>query len=62
MSEIIEASCPYCGEQVEVIIDAGGGELQEYIEDCPICCQPWEITIEQDHHGDWSATLLTADE
>jgi predicted DCC family thiol-disulfide oxidoreductase YuxK len=62
MSEVIEASCPYCGERVEVIIDAGGGERQEYIEDCPVCCQPWEVMIEHDHHGVWSATLLTLDD
>lgn len=62
MSEIVEASCPYCGEQVEVVIDARGGERQDYIEDCSVCCQPWEVTVEEDHHGVRSVTLRTADE
>jgi uncharacterized Zn finger protein len=62
MSEIVEASCPYCGEQVEVIVDVGGGERQEYVEDCPVCCQPWETTIEKDRDGVWSVMLLTTDE
>lgn len=62
MSETIEASCPYCGERVEVIMDVGGSQRQEYIEDCPVCCQPWEITIEQDREGVWSVMLLTTDE
>ena len=61
MGEVIEASCPYCGELVEMIIDAGGGDRQNYVEDCPVCCQPWEITLEQDG-GSWSATLRTIDE
>jgi hypothetical protein len=62
MSELIEESCPYCGERVEVIIDASGGERQDYIEDCPVCCRPWEVTIEQDSQGVWSAMLFTGDE
>lgn len=62
MSEIVEASCPYCGEPVDVIVDTGGGERQEYIEDCPVCCQPWEISAQQDPDGVWSVVLLTTDE
>jgi hypothetical protein len=45
-----------------MIIDASGGERQEYIEDCPVCCQPWQVTIEQDLQGRWSAVLLTTDD
>jgi hypothetical protein len=33
-------SCPYCGEAIEVYVDPGGGEQQEYIEDCSVCCRP----------------------
>ena len=33
-------SCPYCGEPIEVHVDLGGGEQQEYIEDCSVCCRP----------------------
>ena len=33
-------SCPYCGEPIEVYVDLGGGEQQEYIEDCSVCCRP----------------------
>jgi hypothetical protein len=42
--------CPYCGQAVEMTIDASGGETQEYVEDCEICCQPWSVrvTIERD--------------
>jgi hypothetical protein len=62
MTEILEATCPYCGESVDVIVDSSGGEQQEYIEDCPVCCQPWQVVVEQDLQGRWSAVLLTADE
>ena len=32
--------CPHCGEPIDVVPDAGGGESQEYIEDCSVCCRP----------------------
>ena len=31
--------CPYCGEQVEALLDLSAGE-QCYYEDCPVCCRP----------------------
>ncbi len=37
--------CPYCGEEVSVSIDPGGGETQEYVEDCEVCCNPWKVTV-----------------
>ena len=62
MTEFDEVSCPYCGEPVEVLIDEGGGEQQEYVEDCPVCCQPWQVHVRQDVTGEWSVRLRTADE
>ena len=46
MPEITEAflHCPYCGEAVEMFLDAAGGEVQEYVEDCEVCCQPIEVS------------------
>jgi glycine betaine/choline ABC-type transport system substrate-binding protein len=35
--------CPHCGEEVDTDPDAGGGDEQEYIEDCPVCCRPNRI-------------------
>jgi hypothetical protein len=39
-------SCPYCGEQVELYVDGGGGRRQRYVEDCAVCCRPIEIAVE----------------
>ena len=36
--------CPHCGEEVDTCPDPGGGEHQQYIEDCPVCCRPNRIT------------------
>ena len=29
-----------------------GGESQEYVEDCPVCCRPNVIHVEIDEGGD----------
>jgi hypothetical protein len=35
--------CPYCGSQIEMILEQFYPE-QEYIEDCPVCCNPIKIS------------------
>jgi len=41
-----EVVCPYCGELNEVAVDPGGGDSQEYVEDCQVCCQPWRVVVQ----------------
>jgi hypothetical protein len=62
MTEPLPLSCPYCGEAVDLDIDEGGGGRQSYVEDCPVCCQPWQVDVRRDREGNWSATLRTSDE
>ena len=57
MLPTIAVPCPYCGERVELMIDAPG-ELQHYIEDCPVCCRPMEITVAFDAGGEVLATAM----
>jgi hypothetical protein len=35
--------CPHCGEWVDTAPDPGGGNTQDYVEDCPVCCRPNRI-------------------
>ncbi len=46
-----EVVCPYCGELVTIGLDPGGGRLQTYVEDCQVCCQPWQVTVHYDRNG-----------
>ena len=46
-----ESYCPYCGEIISLLIDPSI-QLQEYIEDCQVCCSPILITIEITHNED----------
>jgi len=43
--------CPYCGETIEVLVDASV-EHQQYIEDCQVCCRPIVLTVVVDEDGD----------
>ena len=38
-------ACPYCGEDNTVFIDETAGEEQQYVEDCQVCCKPWQVVI-----------------
>jgi len=62
VSDSIPSSCPYCGEEVDIDVDDTGGSRQSYVQDCPVCCQPWQVEVTRDRDGDWSATLRTGDE
>jgi len=39
-------TCPSCGEQIVVPIDLSAGGEQEYVEDCPVCCNPNVVHVE----------------
>lgn len=47
--------CAYCGEPNEVTLDPGGGSVQEYVEDCQVCCQPWRVRVA--YRGDGTADV-----
>lgn len=46
-----EVVCPYCGETVEISLDPGGGDHQDYVEDCEVCCRPWHVHVSWDRDG-----------
>jgi hypothetical protein len=62
MDDCVSLQCPYCGEVIELQIDAGSGAHQDYVEDCPVCCRPWQVKAWIGNDETWRATLRTADE
>ena len=50
MPEIIGATCPYCGEPIELLVDESAGSCS-YVEDCQVCCRPIEFGIERGDDG-----------
>jgi len=43
--------CDACGEEIVVPIDLSAGVRQQYVEDCPVCCQANVISVEIDEDG-----------
>ena len=62
LAEPARVSCPYCGEELEVLVDPTGGAVQEYVEDCEICCNPWNVRVYLDEDGNASVSVTTQDE
>ena len=38
--------CPTCGESIVIPLDPSGGDEQQYVEDCPVCCNPNVVRVE----------------
>ncbi|HVA39299.1 MAG TPA: CPXCG motif-containing cysteine-rich protein [Candidatus Binataceae bacterium] len=49
-TQIHLVECPYCGESFETQVDTSAGSAR-YVEDCQICCQPIEFSLQVDHAG-----------
>ena len=45
MLEVVNQTCPYCDEPIELVIDCSVLS-QEYIEDCQVCCRPMTVISE----------------
>jgi hypothetical protein len=44
--------CGSCGEEIVIPIDLSEGVSQQYVEDCPVCCNPNVIHLELGEDGD----------
>jgi hypothetical protein len=50
--------CPCCGESVQIALDPGSGALQEYVEDCEVCCRPWRVRVQYQQDGSAEVQVL----
>lgn len=54
-------NCPYCGEAIEVLLDAQ--EVgQQYTEDCQVCCKPILFNVSVDSMGNLSVSVRDENE
>lgn len=47
----VTTTCPHCGAPVSLVLDPAGGRVQEYVEDCEVCCRPWKVQLNYDARG-----------
>ncbi len=62
LAEAVSVSWPHCGEGTDLGVDQGGGGMQEYVEDCHVCCQPLVVRVTVDRDGVATGTVNTLDE
>lgn len=60
-SDSARVECPYCGEPLEIAVDASAGR-QDYIEDCQVCCRPIQFRIRVSPNGTASVEARSEDE
>lgn len=50
--------CPYCMEELEVWLEP---ELEgSFVQDCEVCCNPWQLTLKRDYDGDLTVDVRRA--
>ncbi len=49
--ETVPARCPYCAAPIELIVDCSV-DMQEYVEDCEVCCRPITVRASVDADGE----------
>lgn len=58
MDQEFVVECPYCGEQVDVYVEAD--VRGSFIQDCEVCCNPWRVQVHEGE-GERSLTVTRAD-
>jgi transcription elongation factor Elf1 len=63
LNQLTETSigCPYCGETINVLIDAADTD-QQYIEDCQVCCKPIIFLVTQSINGEFDVNVYSEDD
>jgi uncharacterized Zn finger protein len=58
MADSFLVTCPYCGEEIELYLEADiHGDL---VQDCEVCCNPWLIRV-LDDDGERDVIVSRAD-
>lgn len=49
LDDVVQVQCPYCMEQLEVVVEPD--DAGRMVQDCDVCCRPWEMSVERDDDG-----------
>ena len=50
MRDSVDVQCPYCFECQELDLDPG--TRGSFVQDCDVCCRPWQVHCEWDKDGE----------
>ena len=58
MQDTVQLQCPYCSEVVEVYLEPDiAGTM---VQDCEVCCRPWQLMVAHDEEGDLTVDVTRA--
>ena len=49
MEDVVTVQCPYCFQVVEIDLDPQ--THGSFVQDCEVCCRPWQLTVTRDEDG-----------
>ncbi len=61
VQDTLQILCPHCGQPNEIYVDYSGGQSQDYVEDCQVCCRSWEVRVIL-NEDEPAVTILRSDE
>lgn len=56
MDDAVGVVCPFCGEPSTISAGAEDGD-DEFVQDCPICCRPWQVRVKVRRDGSLDVTI-----
>jgi cysteine-rich CPXCG protein len=54
----VSVQCPYCGEWQSILLDPES--VGEMVQDCEVCCEPWQMTVRRSRDGKLGVSLRRA--
>ncbi len=55
-----QVQCPYCWEMIWMDVDPSGGDVQNFIEDCEVCCKPIQYIARLNDEGEYDIEARTS--
>ena len=57
--DVVTVQCPFCFQIVEIDLDP---ETEgSFVQDCEVCCRPWQLFVTRDEDGQPTVSVEGAD-
>ena len=57
--DVVTVQCPYCFETMEIDLDPETHGT--FVQDCEVCCRPWQLTVTRDEDNQPTVHVEGAD-
>jgi hypothetical protein len=59
MDDECQVRCPYCHEEQLLVVDPQTEGA--FVQDCDVCCRPWQVHVSRDEGGELNVSVDRAD-